>query len=137
MKSHNFYPLGRKRKYIFPMWDKRIQDKGKARQSSQKSQSQSQRILEFLHIPNPNKNKNPNHQLLPPPPPTWTTINPSPIPNQPINNHNIDQTHHRSKPISTNQKNPAIAPKTPSHHQANPPQHWPTTTKKNPQKNHH
>ena len=37
------------------MWDKRIQAKGKARESSQKSQSQRQRqrILEYLHIQKP------------------------------------------------------------------------------------
>ena len=30
------------------MWDKRIQAKGKARESSQKSQNQTQRILEYI-----------------------------------------------------------------------------------------
>ena len=37
------------------MWDKRIQAKGKVRESSQKSQSQRQRqrILEYLHIQKP------------------------------------------------------------------------------------
>ena len=45
---NSFIPYWRKRKDIIPMWDKKIQAKGKARQSSQKSQSQSQRILEYL-----------------------------------------------------------------------------------------
>ena len=56
----------------------------------------------------------------------------SPI-HQPINNYNTDQTHQPNKPISTVQKS-NFAPSTtkPNHHQANPPQHWQATTKKNP-----